>query len=140
MRKKQKKNDDEFYQDMDDFDKPEDFDDDEELKAEIEPNTECKEIVVTGEIVDDENPMDDELKRCDQENSEHIAKDLIRFGDMYEDAEKSIELGKHELKSIVDQAKEVGITKGMIETYIRMKNYTDITKYTIMGAVNEKRK
>lgn len=135
MRKKHNKNNDEFYQDMDEFDKPKDFYD----EAEIEPNTECKEIVVTGEIVS-ENTMEDELNRCDKENSEHIAKDLIRFGDLYEEAKKSIELGKLELKSITDSAKDVGITKGMIETYIQMKNYTDITKYTIMGAVNEKRK
>ena len=141
MGKKHNKNNDEFYQDMDEFDKPEDFNDEEDIEeAEIEPNTECKEIVVTGEIIDDENPMEDELNRCDKENSEHIAKDLMKFGDLYEEAKKSIELGKLELKSIVDSAKEKGITKGMIETYIQMKNYPDITKYTLMSAVNEKRK
>lgn len=111
----------------------------EEVEAEILPNDSCKEIVVTGEIIEDEKiTMDEALEDADQKNSKQIAQDLQQLGDAYEEAEKLIEEGKLEIKSIIDRGKAIGITKGMIETYVAMKNYTDLNKFAIMGAINEK--
>lgn len=112
----------------------------EEVEVEILPNDACKDIVATGEILEDEQAtMEDVIKEADEKNSKRIAQDLQTLGDEYERALNLVEEGKLECKSIIDQAKEVGITKGMIETYISMKNYTDLNKFAIMGAINEKR-
>lgn len=111
----------------------------EEVEVEILPNENCKEIVVTGEIIEDEKTtMDEVLEDADQKNSKQIAQDLQQLGDAYEEAIKLIEEGKLEIKSIIERGKEIGITKGMIETYVAMKNYTDLNKFAIMGAINEK--
>lgn len=112
----------------------------EEVEVEILPNDTCKDIVATGEIVEDEKiTMDEALEDDDKKNSKQIAKDLQTLGDEYEEAQKLILKGKLEIKSIIDQGKDVGITKGMLETYVAMKNYTDLNKFAIMGAINEKR-
>lgn len=104
----------------------------------IEENKDCKELVVTGEILDDEATMDDVLKDADQKNSEHVAEDLKELGDAYESALRTIEMGKLSCKSVLERGKDIGITKGMIETYIAMKNATDLNKFAIMRAINEK--
>lgn len=112
----------------------------EEVEVEILPNDTCKDIVATGEIIeDDKSTMDEVLEDADQKNSKRIAKDLQELGDAYEEAQKLILKGKLEAKSILDEGKDIGITKGMIETYVAMKNYTDLNKFAIMGAINEKR-
>ena len=111
----------------------------EEVEVEILPNENCKDLVVTGEIIEDEKiTMDEALEDADQKNSKRIAKDLQTLGDAYEEAQKTILKGKLEAKSILDEGKDIGITKGMIETYVAMKNYTDLNKFAIMGAINEK--
>lgn len=111
----------------------------EEVEVEILPNESCKEIVATGEIIEDEkNTMDEVMEEADKKNSKKIAEDLQTLGDAYEEAQKTILKGKREAKSIIDEGKEIGITKGMIETYIAMKNYNDLNKFAIMGAINEK--
>lgn len=113
--------------------------DNEEYEVEILPNNECKELVATGKIIDDDkSTMEDVLHDADVKNSKQIAEDLQTLGDAYENAQRLIEEGKLECKSLIDRGKEIGITKGMIETYIAMKNYTDLNKSAIMGAINEK--
>lgn len=109
----------------------------EEVEVEILPNTECKELVATGEIVD-EDTMEEVLHDADAKNSEHMAEDLKTLGDAYEEALGTIECGKLSCKSIIERGKDIGITKGMIETYIAMKNATDLNKFAIMRAINEK--
>lgn len=108
----------------------------EEVEVEILPNDECKELVATGEIIDDN--MEDVLREADEKNSKRISDDLKELGDEYERAQNTIECGKLACKSLIDRGKEIGITKGMIETYIAMKNYTELNKFAIMGAIEEK--
>lgn len=108
------------------------------VEAEILPNDSCKELVATGEILEDEkNTIDDILEDADSKNSKRIAEDLKELGDEYEYATARIIEGKLSCKSILDRAKEIGITKGMIETYISMKNYNNLNRFAVMGAISE---
>ena len=107
----------------------------EEAEVEILPNDSCKELVATGEIVDD--TMEDVLNEADEKNSKRIAEDLQELGDAYEEALGRITEGKLSCKSIIDRGKEIGITKGMIETYISMKNYNNLNRFAIMGAISD---
>lgn len=110
----------------------------EEVEVEVLPNTECKELVATGEIIEDDDTMEKVLHDADMKNSENMAEDLKSLGDAYEEALGTIECGKLSCKSIIERGKDIGITKGMIETYIAMKNATDLNKFAIMRAINEK--
>ena len=107
----------------------------EEVEVEVLPNDSCKELVATGEIVDD--TMEDVLHEADEKNSKRIAEDLKELGDAYEAALGRVQEGKLSCKSIIDRGKEIGITKGMIENYISMKNYNNLNRFAVMGAINE---
>lgn len=108
----------------------------EEVEVEILPNDSCKELVATGEIIEDDT-MEDVLNEADEKNSKRIAEDLQKLGDAYELALGRIAEGKLSCKSIIDRGKEIGITKGMIETYISMKNYNNLNRFVIMGAITD---
>lgn len=108
----------------------------EEVEVEILPNNECKDLVFTGEIVD-EDPMEEILNEADEENSKRIAEDLQQLGALYEEAMNTIALGKHSAKSVLDRGKDIGITKRMIEAYISMKNFNNLNRFAIWGAINE---
>lgn len=109
----------------------------EEIKeVEILPNNECKDLVFTGEIVD-EDPMEEILHDADEQNSKRIAEDLQELGALYEDAMDTIALGKRSAKSVLDRGKDIGITKRMIEAYISMKNFNNLNRFAIWGAINE---
>lgn len=108
----------------------------EEVEVEILPNNECKDLVFTGEIVD-EDPMEEILHDADEQNSKRIAEDLQELGALYEDAMNTIALGKHSAKSVLDRGKDIGITKRMIEAYISMKNFNNLNRFAIWGAINE---
>ncbi len=107
-----------------------------EYEVEILPNNECKELVATGEIVD-EDPMEEILNEADEENSKRIAEDLQELGALYEEAMNTIALGKYSAKSVLDRGKDIGITKRMIEAYISMKNFNNLNRFAIWGAINE---
>lgn len=109
----------------------------EEVEVEILPNEDCKEIVATGEVAEGQSTMEDIINEADQKNSEHIARDLQELGAVYMEAQKTIEKGKLEIKSILEEAKEIGITKEMIETYVNLKNLNDLNKFAVWGAINE---
>lgn len=49
----------------------------------------------------------------------------------------TIALGKHSAKSVLDRGKDIGITKRMIEAYISMKNFNNLNRFAIWGAINE---
>jgi len=108
-----------------------------EVEAEILANDNCKEIVATGEILEDSATMEDVVREADEKNSAHIARDLQELGAAYIEAKKTIEKGKLEVKSILDEAKEIGITKEMIETYVNLKSLNDLNKFAVWGAINE---
>lgn len=108
----------------------------EEVEVEILPNDSCKELVATGEVVEGDT-MEDVLNEADEKNSKRIAEDLQELGDAYELALGRITEGKLSCKSIIDRGKEIGITKGMIETYISMKNYNNLNRFAIMGAISD---
>lgn len=110
--------------------------DNEEYEVEILPNNDCKELVATGEIID-EDPMEEILNEADEENSKRIAEDLQELGALYEEAMNTIALGKYSAKSVLDRGKDIGITKRMIEAYISMKNFNNLNRFAIWGAINE---
>ena len=110
-------------------------DDIEEVEAEILPNESCKDIVATGEIIDDK--MKDALHEADEKNSKRIADDLKELGDEYENAMKRLCEAKLSCKSLIDRGKEIGITKVMIETYISMKKFNNLNRFTVMNAIGE---
>lgn len=109
----------------------------EAVEAEILANDNCKEIVATGEIIDEKSTMDEVIDEADQKNSEHIARDLQALGAAYIEAKNTIEKGKLEVKSILDEAKEIGITKEMIETYVGLKQLNNLNKFAVWGAIND---
>lgn len=109
----------------------------EAVEAEILANDNCKEIVATGEVLEDKATMEDVVKEADEKNSKHMAKDLQELGAAYIEARKLIESGKLQIKSIVDEGKEIGITKEMIETYVNLKNFNDLNKFAVWGAIND---
>lgn len=109
----------------------------EEVEVEILPNNECKALVCTGEIIDDEDPMEEMLRDSDEQNSKRIAEDLQELGALYEEAMNTIACGKLSAKSVLDRGKDIGITKRMIEAYISMKNFNNLNRFAIWGAINE---
>lgn len=110
-----------------------------EVEVEILPNENCKELVATGEVVEAET-LDDVIDEADEKNSQKIAEDLQELGDLYERAQNQIESGKLQAKAILDRGKKIAISKGMIETYIAMKNYNSLNRYAIQEAINDKQK
>lgn len=109
----------------------------EEVLVEILPNEDCKELVVTGEILEEQETMEDILRESDERNSQKVAKDLKELGEEYVNAKKRAEEAKLSLKSLIEEAKELGISKAMLETYVGLCAVSDFNKMVIFGAVNE---
>lgn len=106
------------------------------LEIEILPNDNCKELVSTGEVLEQET-LEDVVRESDERNSKKVAGDLKALGEEYILAKKRMEEAKLSIKSIIDEAKEIGISKTMLETYVGLYKVTDFNKMVIIGAIND---
>lgn len=98
-----------------------------------------KSLVLTGEIIDEQETLEDVCREADEKNSQQLAKELKELGDQYIQAKRRQLEAKLSLKSIVDEASYAGISKQMLETYANLLVTSEFNKFAIFGAINEKK-
>lgn len=91
-------------------------------------------------IEDGEKPkattLEEVCKEADEANKKGFSKELRYYGQMYLDRQRQIELAKKSQKSIIEMAKNKGITKEMIVSYCSVIQLEDFNKNVLFAAVD----
>lgn len=91
-------------------------------------------------IEDGEKPkaatLEDVCKEADEINKKGFSEELRYYGQMYLDRQRQIELAKKSQKSIIEMAKNKGITKEMIVSYCSVIQLEDFNKNVLFAAVD----
>lgn len=107
--------------------------------AEIEeneaPTSKGELVLVEPEVEEPKNTMDQIIEEADEKNKKAMIEDLQELGESYEYAENRLKEAKLSIKSILEDAKERGISKTMLETYVSLRRISTLGKKAIFGAV-----
>lgn len=106
----------------------------EELENNEAPET-TGALVLVEKTAEHKNKMDEIIDEADEKNKKAIIEDLQELGESYEYAENRLKEAKLSLKSILDDAKERGISKTMLEAYVSLRRMSALNKKAIFGAV-----
>lgn len=80
--------------------------------------------------------LEDVCKEADEANKKGFSEELRYYGQMYLDRQRQIELAKKSQKSIIEMAKNKGITKEMIISYCSVIQLEDFNKNVLFAAVD----
>lgn len=80
--------------------------------------------------------LEDVCKEADEINKKGFSEELRYYGQMYLDRQRQIELAKKSQKSIIEMAKNKGITKEMIVSYCSVIQLEDFNKNVLFAAVD----
>ena len=84
------------------------------------------------------NTAEKEFERADMANAEKRAEELQMWVDSYKYAIRDLEISKAHLKSIVDQAKDKGFSKGMLDAVLVSKGLLGVEKIAFLDVVRSK--
>lgn len=105
--------------------------------AEFEEMEESAETTGALVVIEKTDAMEDILNEADEVNKKAIIEDLQELGESYELADNRLKEAKLSIKSILDDAKERGISKTMLEAYVSLRRMSALNKKAIFGAVVE---
>lgn len=106
------------------------------LEEEYEVIEETKgDLVLLDPIPQYKNKMDEIIEEADEINKKAMIEDLQELGESYEYAENRLKEAKLSIKSILEDAKERGISKTMLEAYVSLRRMSTLGKKAIFGAV-----
>lgn len=94
------------------------------------------EIVLVETVAEEpKNTMDQIIDEADEKNKKAMIEDLQELGESYEYAENRLKEAKLSIKSILEDAKDRGISKTMLETYVSLHRMSTLGKKAIFIAV-----
>ena len=92
-------------------------------------------VLVEPEVEEPKNTMGQIIEEADEKNKKAMIEDLQELGESYEYAENQLKEAKLSIKSILENAKECGISKTMLEAYVSLRRMSTLGKKAIFGAV-----
>lgn len=84
------------------------------------------------------NTAEKEFEKADIANAGKRAEELQMWVDSYKCAIRDLEISKAHLKSIVDQAKDKGFSKGMLDAVLVSKRLLGVEKIAFLDVVRSK--
>ena len=107
-----------------------------ELEEENEAPASKGELVLVETVAEEpKNTMDEIIEEADEKNKKAMIEDLQELGESYEYAENRLKEAKLSIKSILEDAKDRGISKTMLEAYVSLRRMSALGKKAIFGAV-----
>lgn len=106
-----------------------------ELEESEAPATKGELVLVENVAEDSKNTMDEIIEEADEKNKKAMIEDLQELGESYECAENRLKEAKLSIRSILDDAKERGISKTMLEAYVSLHRMSTLGKKAIFGAI-----
>lgn len=108
--------------------------------TELEENEEAPaskgELVLVETVAEEpKNTMDEIIEEADEKNKKAMIEDLQELGESYEYAENRLKEARLSIKSILEDAKDRGISKTMLEAYVSLRRMSTLGKKAIFGAV-----
>lgn len=95
-----------------------------------------RELVLVETVAEEpKNIMDEIIEEADEKNKKAMIEDLQELGESYEYAENRLKEARLSIKSILEDAKDRGISKTMLEAYISLRRMSTPGKKAIFGAV-----
>lgn len=106
------------------------------IDADFEQVEETKgDLIVLDPKPQYKNKMEEVIDEANEANKKAIIEDLQELGENYRLAENRLKEAKLSLKSLIDDAKERGISKTMLESYVSICRMSALNKKAIFGAV-----
>lgn len=106
-----------------------------ELEENEAPASKSELVLVETVAEEPKNTMDEIIEEADEKNKKAMIEDLQELGESYEYAENRLKEAKLSIKSILEDAKNRGISKTMLEAYVSLCRMSTLGKKTIFGAV-----
>ena len=106
-----------------------------EVEENEAPTSKGKLVLIEPEVEEPKNTMDQIIEEADEKNKKAMIEDLQELGESYEYAENRLKEAKLSIKSILEDAKERGISKTMLEAYVSLRRMSTLGKKAIFGAV-----
>lgn len=106
-----------------------------EIEENEAPTSKGELVLVEPEVEEPKNTMDQIIEEADEKNKKAMIEDLQELGESYEYAENRLKEAKLSIKSILEDAKDRGISKTMLEAYVSLHRMSTLGKKAIFGAV-----
>lgn len=106
-----------------------------EVEENEAPTSKGELVLVESEVEEPKNTMDQIIEEADEKNKKAMIEDLQELGESYEYAENRLKEAKLSIKSILEDAKDRGISKTMLEAYVSLRLMSTLGKKAIFGAV-----
>lgn len=106
-----------------------------ELEENEAPASKGELVLVETVAEEPKNTMDEIIEEADEKNKKAMIEDLQELGESYEYAENRLKEARLSIKSILEDAKDRGISKTMLEAYVSLRRMSTLGKKAIFGAV-----